>query len=147
MGIDGYGQLCYGILFEEEYLFPWYELDEDIDDWWVYVIHKRPRFKTVKNNDWNKEIEKKFTVFLNEEEKFLETHPIPVEIVLIGSDSWSRTIIALKNHEFSVCGDPLIIKSEDLTITVEKTKILTDFCKKYLSVELKPHWYLSSYMG
>lgn len=150
------GQICYGILFEENDEFPWDEFD-DIDKWWVECILKfKPSFDLfTKDGEWingERPDQKKIDKYYEEKEEFEKKNKkLPIELVNYCSCDVPMYIIAVKGSTFiGNRGYPLEFNILSLTTkeTVENKNILIEFCKKHKIEHGKgPEWYLSSYGG
>ena len=153
MGMSADAQLCYGILFEEGFEFPWDsdKWDGDIEHWWLYEIcgYENPfelyndQGEYIDGKPPTEEINDKYYRAIHD---FRETHPLLVEVVNYCSYDYPRHILAvadqvkLANREYA-----REITQEDLTNLASNLDILTQFCQKH-SIETgeKPKLWLSS---
>ena len=143
MGITSDGQISFGILFEEDYEFPWYD-DTEIENWWrIQQGYVNPFKIYTSDGNYINDIEpssEEFNMYFNYRDKFDKAHPIPVFILAIPS-----TIKTCSR------GYPEIIEPTDSNRRYNKDymdKLLLEFCKTYsLQHENPPKWYLSSYLG
>lgn len=142
------GQICYGVLFEDGYEFPW---ENNIEDWWwEEICGYKPPFDIYKNDRLipgvTEETKRKYYDHMFE---FQGNHPIPVELTNYCSDDYPMYILAVKSSILSASrGEPESFNPEELKVTQEETNTLLDFINKYVSKdEFTPKWYLSSYWG
>jgi len=134
MTVSIYGQLCFGIVFPEDYEFPWDEIDH-IEEWWFITNKELPPSS------------------YDEREEFLKKNPLPVELVNYCSGDSPMWILAVPSFVMtSSKGYPEEINIEDdFKVSDEEVNKLIDFCKKYCKnednedVNLKPKWCLSSF--
>jgi len=128
------GQLCYGIVFEEDFEFPWYE--DGILDWWLEVCGNKNPFDCGKDP-------KEYFRYRREA---MERSPVPFTLVNYCYVDDPMYIVAIPStvKTASRCY-PEKITSLDIDER-ERTAFL-DACKKYLGVEEEPKWYLSSFWG
>src|SRR3972149_1765833 len=102
------GQLCYGFLLPEEIELPWErdnEENEDFDeiDWWVKELNFKPskEIYTEGRTEHLKGITKKdITKYYREKRKFLESNPLPFELVNCCSIDYPKWILAVPNSVF-----------------------------------------------
>lgn len=153
MGVSTDGQICYGVLFEEGFHFPWGE-SYDIEDWWMRTSGYKPSVEIYnEKGEYINGVRPERSVldnYFEERGKFRDEHPVPVEMVNACSYDYPVWIVALKETFFKANrGYPVIIKEENIIITEEQRTALLDFFKKFdIDIEGKePNWYLSSYWG
>ena len=154
MGTSTNGQICYGIMFEDEYEFPWDsdEYDGDIDDWWLRaVLGYKPSFELY-NADGNwidgiKPAKEKKDAYFQELRDFKAQNPkIPVELVNYCSGDFPMWILAVPSSCIEAYrGDPLAF--QDLSVGWKDTEALFKFCNDYGLSGSNAHWWLSSYWG
>ncbi len=159
MGISTNGQINFGILFEEDFPFPWdkEEFQGDIDEWWIYEIcgYKNP-FELYDGKgeylDGKKPSEEKSEEYYNLRSAFAMKHPLPITVVNCCSCDYHIDIIAIPNKGLNCLrGDPTPFNPQDLKVSSGSEQKLVSFCEKYCigddyynSPELIPKWYLSS---
>lgn len=155
MGVSTDGQLCFGILFEEGYSFPWDddEYEGDLEKYWRSLkgfvnplefpydekgyykpgfSFNDPRVRSYYEaaNDWDKD------------------NPIPITLVNYCSGDVPMYIIATKNISASR-GSPGVIDPNFLNTDYEeeKKKIFDFLSACGIETTEEPKWYLSSYWG
>ena len=156
MGVSTDGQLCYGILFEAGFEFPWDsdKWDGRIEDWWLYEIccYENP-FELY--NDQGEYIDGKPPTEEVKDEyhgaryDFRETHPLLVELVNYCSYDYPMYILAVVDQvKIANRGYAEEITQEDLTNLAGSLDILTQFCQKHgIKTGEKPKLWLSSLWG
>lgn len=156
MGVSTDGQLCYGILLEEEGEFPWDvdEHDNDFEEWWLVGIcgfkHSFELFDEKGN--WieprqSSDVEDKY---FKEQRDFEKSHKCPYTLVNVCSGDYPIYMLALEDTLISASrGTPELIKFDELRgISQEEDSDLLSFCEKYnIPYEGESGWYLSSYWG
>lgn len=156
MGQSTDGQICYGILFEEDYEFPW-DLEPyngDYDEWWTYGIqgfkHSFELFD--ENGEWLNGIEPSEDIkdsYYKEEWDFKKSHPkLPITLWNVCSADYPQYIMSVGKGLSASRGYPEELNLSEFIVTEEQTKQLIDFCNEYgIEIKNKPNWYLSSYWG
>lgn len=153
MGITVSGQLNFGIVFPEDFTFPWTEKFEQWDDWdferwWREVNGFEPTFYPYDTLGEYKEGvgDKEYDEYYEEKSKWDAEHPCPIQLIDYCGDTEEMNIIAVKEPTF-MCfrGSPEVIDPEKL---VGDPDIVTDFCNRFeITMPHEPMWLLSSYMG
>ena len=155
MGQSTNGQICYGILLEEEIELPWdkEEFDGNEEAWWRTVNDYKPLHVCFVSDNYAPgfgSTDPRVYEQWDHEQAWLKANPLPFEMVNVCSGSNPIWIIASPGTFTSACrGKPLAITSEWL----ECEKMLAgpeleDFCEKHgIEHEDEPKWYLSSYWG
>ena len=151
------GQICFGVLIEEDADFPWEdeEWDGDIEDWWLRGIHGyKPPFEMFDEyGEWiggQRWPDEKREVYYRVKREFREAHPLPIELVNYCSAEYPMYIIAIPescltaNRGYPKEFGPNLVDRDVSNWCV----ILKHFCKAY-GIEYKgdPTWWLSSYWG
>jgi hypothetical protein len=158
MGQSTNGQICYGILFNEDTEFPWDKETNrwpDIEEWWVFdVLDFRHSFEIftpegdwIGGKEWPKE---KINQYYEERESFEEQNPeLPVVLVNYCSSEYPIYILAIPETYFEANrGYPKEFSPPNLTITDDQKDILINFCNDHdIEFDDEPGWYLSSYWG
>lgn len=154
MGTNTDGQICYGILLDEDCdPLPWdaEEYDSDIDGWWLDEMHFENsmeiydtcgRMEGVTREDISK--------YFEERRSFLEEHPLPIEVVNVCSLDCPMWVLAIPGSTITASrGYPVEIATSHFNLEHrEWDKSLLAFCKTFkIEFEDKPKWYLSSYWG
>lgn len=158
MGVSTDGQICYGILFEDGYEFPWDE-DGDIEDWWNDIHGMKDWKPTVEiyNSEGNylngiKPSKEAIDAYYDERRAFKESlsiPPLPVEMVNVCSGDYPTYILAVPSSSKSASrGYPQEFDPQLLKVSEDELQALLGFCDKYeLEYDGEPKWYLSSYWG
>lgn len=154
MGQSTNGQLCYGIVFEEDQEFPWNAepFDGDEEDWWMV------------ETGWEYDGEEPFTqqgdykpgfsrddprvqAYFAHRREWKRVHPLPVQLVDYCSGDYPMWIIAVPSSiKTAYRGDPQEIDVAALTVDDNEVFALLDFCRKY-ELDGEAKWWLSSYWG
>lgn len=163
MTVSTDGQICYGIRFEEGFVFPWSDEDENGDptgwdgeeDWWLKgALGWKPTVQVYDEegqylpgfNDKSPETKAHFDEYY----AFLKAHPFPVAVVNYCSGDYPMYILAVPSScKSNGRGFPEVFDPADLTVTAEERQTLLDFCNKY-GIDIgdeAPRWWLSSYWG
>lgn len=155
MGVSTNGQICYGVILDEEEEYPWQEFDDDIDEWWTCGIlgfkHSfemfTPEGNWIGGKEWPREERDKY---YQEKRDFEQANPkLPVELVNYCSGDYPMWILAIPDTCNSARrGYPESFNPADLIVTDEQKQGLIEFCEKYgIKYQIEPSWYLSSYWG
>lgn len=155
MGQSTNGQICFGILFEEDYEFPWMTSDDEdwngIDDWWIYQVHGFKHDIDLYDENGHhiggkppsaEDLEK----YYGPKRAFEKAHPIPVELVNYCSGDAAMYIMAVpRTVRTARRGYPEIFEPADLVVTEEEKTTLIKFCEQHnIDMPDEPKWYLSS---
>lgn len=159
MGVSTDGQISFGILFDEGYVFPWDindsgEFDDDIKVWWRRKQGFRHSFEIYTPEggyiDGKRPSEERITAYYKERDDFNDAHPLPaVELVNCCSRDCPMYILAIAGS-VGACsrGYPQRFQPADLQVTPDQVRELLEFCKAHgIKYEDDPAWYLSSYWG
>jgi hypothetical protein len=149
------GQICYGIVFDEGHEFPWdAEHEGDIDDWWLYGVHKfKHSFELYDEAGDNlngvEPSREEVSRYFDESRAFTADHPLPVALVDYCSNECSMYILAVpRTIMFARRGYPATFEPSALTVTDEEREALLAFCADhFIEVPADPQWLLSSYWG
>jgi hypothetical protein len=154
MGTSTNGQICFGILFEEDFEFPWTSDEDgegDIHDWWIYQIHGFKHdielFDEAGNHIDGKEPSKEdLEKYYGPKRAFEVAHPLPIELVNYCSGDSAMYILAVPSSTMTARrGYPEEFQPERLTVTQQEIVVLLDFCRQhYIEMPSEPKWYLSS---
>lgn len=155
MGQSTDGQICYGIIFEEGYEFPWIKEDEEfgsIEDWWLEQQSFKPKHPIYnESGEWihiRKPTEEEYDVYFTEVRAFQAEHPLPIAEVNYCSGDYPMYILAVPSTlKEASRGNPKEFDPKDLTVTDCEKQALIDFCTKYNLEGSEPKWWLSSYWG
>ncbi len=161
MGISTDGQICFGIPFAEDYIFPWdnEKYGGDFEDWYLYEIcgYKNP-FELYDGKgdyvDGEKPSEDKISKYYDTRSNFCQAHPLPIEPVnYCSGDCPMYMVVILRTFKTNSRGSPCAFDPKELTITDEEKQDLVIFCEKYCRPaedtycefpKMEPKWYLSS---
>jgi hypothetical protein len=147
------GQICFGILFEEGFEFPWDvpDYDRDIDEWWLMKANGyKPSFELFnKEGEYltkGKPAQDVIEKYFDERRKFIKDKPLPVALVNYCSVDYAEYILAVPSSRMHARrGYPVSFEPEALRVTVEDIAVLKKFCGDHgITYEGEPKWYLSS---
>lgn len=158
------GQICYGIMFDEGYKFPWdtEQWDGDSNEWWLYeVCRYRNPFELYENGGYRyiggvKPPNAVIKQYHDAKHNFLAKHPFPVKEVNYCSCEVPMYIIAIERTVIEANrGYPTVFDPVSLVVTEAERENLIEFCLQYLQPIndgdefplMEPQWYLSSYWG
>lgn len=152
MGTSTNGQICFGILFEEDFEFPWSDAEDgDIENWWIYQVHGFKHDIELYDEkgeylDGKKPSAEDMEKYYGPKRAFEAAHPLPVELVNYCSGDCAMYILAVPNSTITARrGYPEEFQPERLTVTEQEIKVLTDFCEQHgIEMPSEPKWYLSS---
>jgi hypothetical protein len=157
MSVSTDGQICYGILLDEDTDLPWDddEFEGDIDNWWTCGIlgfrHSfemfTPEGDWIGGQEWPAE---KRREYYDEKQAFEESHTeLPVRVVNYCSYDFPMYILAIpETCNRATRGYPSTFNPEELSITDEQRAALIEFCRTYgIEFAGEPAWYLSSCWG
>lgn len=153
MGVSTNGQLCYGIIFEEGFEFPWDKgnYEGDMDEWWMEVSGFKPTMDIWDDDDTKKEgvTEEDKKRYYAERWKWCKDNPVPVERVNYCSGDCDMYILAIPSTiKTANRGYPEELTENALQIAGNAATKLVEFCEKYdIEIEEQPKWWLSSYWG
>lgn len=148
------GQLCFGVLCEEDAEFAWDEY-EDIDEWWTFdILGFNYSFELFDSKgDWlgGKEAPKsEVDRYFGEKREFEKGHTkLPIVLVNYCSLEVPMYLIALpESLRHAARGYPEKIELSGLVVEPTRIAELVRFCVQYnIPYEGVPQWYLSSYWG
>lgn len=155
MGVSTDGQICYGILLEEDQELPWDsgQWDGNIEEWWLYAIqgYKNPfELYTAKGNYIGlKPSEEKINQYYAAQREFKKQCPaLPVEPINCCSCDFPIYILAIPSSCRSASrGYPEAFKPRDLDVSDDEDEIhaLLAFCEEHGIDGDGPRWWLSSF--
>lgn len=154
MGQSTNGQICYGIMFEEDFEFPWAGDDgeSDIDDWWIYQVHGFKHDFELYDEAGNhlpgkrppsaEDLEK----YYGPKRAFEKANPLPVKLVNYCSGDCEMYILAVPRTVLTARrGYPEEFKPEDLVVSETERATVQAFCVQHgIEMPAEPKWYLSS---
>lgn len=157
MSVSTNAYLCYGIVFPEEYEFPWdaEPYHGDIDEWWLWeAIKFKPTVEvfTPEGNYLEGMNEKHPLVeqYYEEQDALIASNPLPVELVNYCSASYPQYILAAPSTiKVARRGNPTTISSEYLDVPEKAYRDLLAFVilHKLTFNGMNPGWVLASYWG
>ena len=155
MGISTDGQICYGVLFEDDYEFPWdaEEYGGDIEAWWRAVNGYQPPFELYDSDgnylDGIEPPQMRIDAYFGARHEWDEQHAVPVARVNACSGDHPLYIVAVPSTvRKAYRGWPETFNPTDLQVDSTAVDELCEFCDKYgLAYQGEPAWYLSSYYG
>lgn len=156
MGVSTDGQICYGVIFPEEFQFPWGDTEKDnIDTWWIEKVHKyKPPFQLYdeKGAEIGNPTKERSDEWWEHRRVFEKAHPLPVTLVNCCSLSHPKYILACPSSiMISNRGYPQPFLRSGLQAEPREIMALGKFLEEHLKVPLDegnsptPQWYLSSY--
>lgn len=163
------GEICYGVLFPDEWKMPWNDDDKydgDINEWWIDHSGFVPSFAPFDDRGYYvpgvTPEDPRIDTWLGERAQWLEAHPLPpIELVNVCSGEVPRWIVAAERPRYTAHrGYPVVIDVVDLYSTLDQqtaiklfiaTHILA-YCNasqiQYLESDPDyakgPQWYLGS---
>jgi len=161
MGVSSNGHICYGIVFNEDYKFPWNcdKYEGDIDLWWIYEICSYTDPFELWDETGNyvggiKPSEDKIDEWYKVRREFEKEHPVPVSLVNYCSGDYPMYILAIPDTYVSCSRGGPVKFSMDKKVYAHEAQGLVNFCEKYCQPqdeyyefpEMTPEWYVSSYM-
>ena len=158
MGMSTDGQICYGIIFEEGFEFPWdvEEYDNNIENWWRHVNNFKPAKEIY--TDEGEKIEgitkEEVDQYWEEILKWDKENPVPVEVVNYCSYDFPMYILAIQGTVTTNSrGYPQELDFNKLTLSIEPQnyKKFIEFIRQWFpdlsEEERRPKWWLSSLIG
>jgi len=154
MGTSTDGQICFGVMFEEDYEFPWSDRDDGIEDWWLEESGWKYDGENPFDADGNfapgfKEDDPRVDAYFDSQSSWKKSHPCPVVEINYQSGDYPAYILAIPDSlQTANRGNPVAINPEELSVDGSAIEALKEVCAKYdLKYEGEPSWYLSSYWG
>jgi len=154
MGQSTDGQICFGVVFEEDAELPWEAEEYDgIEDWWTEVGGFKAEFDPYTDEGEFKQgvshTDPRVDKYYNDRVEWRKRNPLPVELVNSCSTNCPMWIIAVRgtvqeaNRGFPIKFDPAA-----LTVDPKNLQAFIDFVGRF-EIEFggDPAWYLSSYWG
>lgn len=147
MGVSTDGQLCFGVMFDEGFEFPWGwdgdgEFDGDIEEWWRSVNGYVCPMESPWDEDGNRnpgysDNDPRIDEYFRVRREWLEANPIPVDLVNYCSGDCAMYILTLDNERLNMTarrGYPVVVNVFDLQRAVEETqaeRVLLQFMQMY----------------
>lgn len=154
MGVSTDGQICFGVLFEDGYEFPWDadEFEGFEEDWWRSVNGYIPLHKPYTEDGnyapgWGQN-DPRLDEHYKHKQAWEDEHPLPFELVNYCSGEYPMYILAIPGTVITAYrGVPVEIQPS-LTIDKKALDRFNDLCAKFnIEFEQGPCWWLSSYWG
>ena len=154
MGRSVDGQICYGVVVDDEEL-PWSDkkYDWDIEAWWLEVQGYEPPFELYGEDgeylDGVQPSRDRIEEYFRAQREFIEGRPLPVCEVVYGSEEFPMFILAVpRTCMIAGRGFPEAFDPADLVVFPEERQALVDFCSTYgIEYDGEPRWWLSSSLG
>jgi hypothetical protein len=152
MGVSTNGQLCYGILYEEGFEFPWTDSgEEDWEQWWRDENNYVPPYKPEEL--WGEEervegvTEEMIDEYFDKQREWDKANPLPFDVINVCSGDYPIYMLCVPSSFHKAWrGDPVVIES--LEVDEDDVQSFLVFLDKYnLSGTQDPQWFLSSYWG
>lgn len=152
MGVSADGRICFGLLFDEGYEFPWDESEMDIDDWWRDQHDWKPSrpIYDEKGNHLPGVLDADVKAYYKERREWDIAHPLPVELVNYCSGDYAMYILAIPGTgKRASQGDPVVISPAlDFVLKAKDRQAFLDFIQTHeIDPQAVPAWYLCSYRG
>lgn len=158
MGISTNAHICYGILFEEDFEFPWEQekyLDGDLEEWWLKINNYKSPFELFDEHggylNGKNPTDTELTTWYDHKKNFLEQKKIPIELVNCCSGNYPIYIVAIPSTVLTASrGYPITVVLSNLIFSTQERQALIDFCVIYCGMtreycEESVKWYLASY--
>ncbi len=150
------GQISYGILFPEDYEFPWSAspFDGDINEWWL--VESGWKWDGDEPFTEDGELATGFTSedprigeYFRRQREWKKSNPLPIAEINYQSGDVPAYILAVPSSiKTANRGYPEPFVPESLIVNGQDRQALIDFCVAYgLEMDAPPSWYLSSYWG
>jgi len=149
MGQSTDGQICFGVMFEEDYEFPWSDEEySDIEEWWKRENNYTPPFDV-----WTDEgeiidgvTEKQVSDCFSHSREWSKRNPVPVVEVNYCSGDYPMIILATPSSLMSAKrGYPKEFNPKDLIVDSKEDQALKDFLNMHGLDSQGARWWLSSY--
>lgn len=156
MGVSTDGIIGYGVVFDEDYEFPWdaEKYDGDIEEWWMVQTNYEPPFcpYTDDGGDYKPGINSEspeVSVWHTSRRDWIERNPVPVELVNYCSGDYPMIAVCVPGSVISCRrGCPLAFDTRDLKVTTDQHNDLEFFLDEYgLVPDEGAQWYLMSFWG
>jgi len=151
-------QICYGILFDDGFTFPWDDekYESDIEDWWEDLHNFKPSIDLYKTFG-QKPPKEAVALVVKERSDFYKQFPLPVTLVNYCYIDTPMFILAIPSSCITANrGYPEKIYPASLSVSENEIESLLHFCNKYcpqidnpnnVYLESDASWFLSSYWG
>ena len=156
MGISSDGQICYGVLLDEEQDYPWNDekYDNDFECWWLEGVcgYEPPFMLFNAAGMWisaeDEHNDEKVSRYFAHRRAFEKAHPCPVDLENYCSYDYPMYILAVGYGLCAKRGYPTRFDPADLQMLEETHYALLAFCAEHsLKYSGEPCWWLSSLYG
>ena len=155
MTVSTNAQICYGVLFEENYEFPWdiRKWCYNIQEWWYDVCGYANPFELYDESgryaDGKEPLQERIDQYYASRHAFEKEHPLPIRVVnYCGMDCPAYILAIPEPYIVARRGYPEALSTSMPARCGRKTQALLDFCDEHgLEYESGPTWWLSSYWG
>lgn len=140
MGTTTKGVIFHGIMFPDEFEFPWDggEYDGDMERWWIYKCCGYDGEDDYKSR-----------------KEFLEKNNLPIELAWTYSYKCTSYGIAVIGSIVESADDVTELDFSEMKVSDGDKQVVIDFCEKYIDAdnehdelpEFKTKWYLSGFHG
>lgn len=174
MGVSTDGQLCYGVMFDEDHQFPW-DADEDgyLESWWhevhgwidgddnpagawyPYTAAGEYKPEIAPKNRWDRPTDPRHREWLDKKEEWIKANvpPLPIcEVNYCSAEAPMYILAVPSTFSNNRRGYPAVIDPEkDFELNEAEVNAARDFIQKYCCEDPDESflfaWYLSSYWG
>ena len=152
MSSSVYAKLNFGVIFDEDFEFPWDDDKYDnIENWWCEVNdYKNPNFNPyTEDKEYKPGVTRedpRIDTWFQHQTDWLKANPIPIELVNYCRDSCQMFMLAVPEVGAEATrGNPKFVDFTLLVVTDEQKNDLLNFLKKYeIEYDSSPEWYLTA---
>lgn len=150
-----FATIFYGIIFEENFVFPWTEkYKADVEEWWVREVCQFKPSNEIYDAEGNfihgvQPSQKVIDAYYAELHAVKKSHPRPVEVLNFGDDYHSLQAIVIPGLTVtSSWGYPTPLDVNVLQETQEMADCIRDFCDSFgIEMHVGPKWMLVAAAG
>ena len=150
MGVSTNGQICFGVLLDENVELPWdKDNDGDFEAWWMCIQGYQPPFEIYDETGNYINGARPPEEYYTHRHAFEKAHPLPFTLVNYCSGDDPMYILAIVSSEKGASrGYPESFNPVDLNVDQDEIDKLVQFCTDYgIEYDGEPGWWLSSYWG
>lgn len=155
MSVSTDGQIHFGIVFPEDYEFPWLDDDQGEDDWWRSVTGFRPSFDPfTADGDYKPGViigDPRIDAYFDEQKQWDKDNPLPFVLVSYQTVDYPAYMLAVPGIGLVARqGHPKAFDPTALTVPEGAAARLLSFCATYgidNGQGMEFRWYLSSFWG
>lgn len=150
MGQSPTATIIYGVSFEEGHEFPWTDLDDEIDEWWLLTCEdytdKEYPFDDAGNwkDGWTED-DPRVNEYYKHKRDYLKFNPVPFEVCYVGGYDSTQFVLGVLNTSISADWDPLELNKHEAEDT--NIDLFNDAMKKYSITNDEPRWLLVPFYG